>query len=164
MSAQDEFYVGYLPEAPAGLARWIRWRVIALIGIGIGIGVAFSAAQSDPGPARYEFGEVRSFEGDLRLHPVPHLELARPGTTSGAAGQSRYLLSVFGKCGAGPVVAAYGDRRVRLKGSLVHRAGSSMIELADGAAIEDLGPASDQAAEVDLGIATLRGEIVDTKC
>ena len=164
MSSQDDFYIGYLPEAPQGLARWIRARVIAVVLVVLGVGVALTAAQSDPGPARYEFGVVRTFEGDLRLDPVPHLELTRPGTTAAGAGRSRYLLTVFGKCGAESVVRGHEDRRVRLQGSLVHRAGSSMIEMADGIEIEDLGPASEKQVALDLGIATLSGEIVDSKC
>ena len=164
MSKHDDFYIGYLPEAPSGLARWVRGRVIAVILYALGVGLAFTATQAEPGPSRYEFGVVRPFEGVLRTTPVPHLELERPGETGGVTGQSRYLITVFGKTGADERVAPLAGRRVRVQGSLVHRAGSSMIELADGEEIEDLGAGPAPDPEVSLGTVTLAGEIVDAKC
>ena len=161
--ARDEFYIGYLPQAPPALAAWVRRRVLLVLGLALAAGAALTLGQTDPGSAVYEFGIVRSFEGDLLLEPAPHLVVARPGETEAMPADSRYLLSVFGKTGAGPRLADLGGRRVRLRGSLAHRNGGTMIELADEP-VEDLGPAAPSLAEEDLGRVTLRGEIVDSKC
>ena len=50
MSAQDDFYIGYLPEAPSGLGRWIRTRVIAVLALALGVGLAFTATQAPDAP------------------------------------------------------------------------------------------------------------------
>ena len=79
MSKHDDFYIGYLPEAPSGLARWVRGRVIAVILFALGVGLAFTATQAEPGPSRYEFGVVRPFEGVLRTTPFRTSSWSAPG-------------------------------------------------------------------------------------
>ena len=95
------FYVGYLPQAPAPLARWIRPRVAALFACAAALALALAAAQSPFAAAVFEYGVERELEGVVREHPYPTLVVDRPGDD---AGSSRYLLVGFGKHGAADAV------------------------------------------------------------
>lgn len=164
----DDFYVGYLPQAPTGLASAVRRRVLAVLVLALGAGAALTLGQSDPGHGTFEFGVERTFRGRLMLEPAPHLLVERPGTTSA----STYLLTVFGKRSAGPALAPFGGRLVELSGQLVHRGAATMIEVDPTSVVaeeEDLTPPYTTTSlrpslPREAGPVTLRGEIVDAKC
>jgi hypothetical protein len=154
----DEFYVGYLPAAPARLGRWLRPRVLGLWFAGLALAMALAVAQAPFARATFEFGELTTLTGTLFEGPVPHLEVERPG-----GGRSSYLLVSFGKHGAAQAVRGHDGKSVEITGSLVHRDGRTMIELApDG--LRELGQGNGSSAAWDGVERTLRGEIVDSKC
>lgn len=159
---QDEFYVGYLPKAPAGIARRTRFFVIAALVLGLGAGLALIASHGPFGPGVFEFGNERSFEGVVRLAPYPTLELARPGAAD--ASTSAYLLVAPGKFGANEIVEGFAGQRVALEGTLVYRDEQTMIEVVPDS-VRALGGEAPAPPPVErLGRLTLRGEIVDSKC
>jgi hypothetical protein len=75
----------------------------------------------------------------------------------------RYLLAAKGKRGADSQVATYVGKKVRLRGTLIHRDDQKMIALS-GDSIAALGDAQPQGAPKTLGEFDLVGEIVDSKC
>ncbi len=156
----DDFYVGYLPAAPANLARRTRLIVIAMIASALGLAVLLVLSQSGFGHGVFEYGTERDFKGVVEAAPYPVLAIDRPGD-----GRSRYLLSSFGKHGALPLVQDFVGAVVKLRGTLVYRDGLTMIEVVDGSVIpvDASGPPAD-TLERDLGPITLSGEIVDSKC
>lgn len=170
--SDSELYVGYQPQAPTRLARFYRRLVPVLLAAMPALGALLAASQGPFDPGVFELGRERSFSGTVREHPYPMLVVARPGATEGAeAGVSRYYLVAPGKHGASRQVAEWDGRRVRLEGSLIYRGGQTMIEVAAGsvrASVEAAGPATlageTSMAGEDLGVHTLRGEIVDSKC
>jgi len=114
-------------------------------------------------PGVFEFGVVRSFEGLIQEGPYPMLLVERPGD-SGDAAVSDFFLVRVGKHGAADEVAGLDGRQVRLEGSLIYREGKTMIEVVGGS-VEPLGdPTRRPRGSEDLGIQTLSGEIVDSKC
>jgi len=157
-----EFYIGYLPDAPAQLARSTRGYVRRLIALGLVVAALTTLLQGSFSRAVFEFGVVRRFEGWLTQTPYPSLLVARPG-----GGHSRYLLTRFGKWGIESQSAPFATQYVRLEGSLIYRDDQTMIEVADGtlevAQTPSPAPALERWSE-DLGDATLVGEIVDSKC
>lgn len=160
----DEFYIGYLPKAPSGLARTIKRTVAALILGVIGLAAILVVAQNPFASSVFEFGVDRSFEGTIQLHPYPSLLVGRPGTTEQNASFSRYLLVAPGKHGADQLVAPFEGQRVKLEGQLIYRDANAMIEVLPGSilALGEGGHAS--VVPQDLGETTLAGEIIDTKC
>ncbi len=162
MADDGDFYVGYKPDAPASLARFVRGRLLIVLVACVALAAVFSASQRPFAQSNFEFGTVRSFEGWIEAKPYPTLIVERPGT---GAGTSRYLLVVFGKHGAGDAVSGLDGQRVRLDGTLVYRDHRTMIEIADGT-IEQVAGAGPPPSSVieDLGRQTIRGEIVDSKC
>lgn len=166
MAEPDELYVGYLPAAPPALARVVRRRVAALLLAAPVLAAVVVAAFHPFSAAVFEFGTQRTFTGVVRSSPYPTLVVPREGVpTSSASPASRYLLVAPGKLGAERLVAGWEGEWVRLAGTLVHRDGQTMVEVAPGSVegVAAAGVAADGWTE-DLGIRTYEGEIVDSKC
>ncbi|MDG1491991.1 MAG: hypothetical protein P8R43_08865 [Planctomycetota bacterium] len=161
----EAFYIGWQGETAPGLARFVRKRVIAVLMVGLGLAAGIAATQAPYGASRFEFGVERSFEGQIELSPYPLLIVDRPGAErTGVTATSRWLLTVFGKRGADSAVSHLAGHRVRLTGTLIDRDGITMVELLPES-LEDLGEATvADAAPTAVTAATLRGEIVDSKC
>jgi hypothetical protein len=143
-----EFYVGYVPRAPAGVSRTMKRVSVALLLGGALAAVVLLFAQTPFASSRFEFGQYRDFEGVVRAQPVPMLVGARP-----------YLLVAPGKHGFD--AAALDGRRVHVRGSLIERGEDRMIEVLEAG---DREIRAGTAAPRVLGVADLRGEIVDSKC
>ncbi|MEL6343611.1 MAG: hypothetical protein AAFV53_10810 [Myxococcota bacterium] len=165
MSAHDEFYVGYQPNAPEGLGRFLRMLTASLLVVGVLVALAAVGFQQPFGAARFEFGETRTFEGTLLSLPQPMLIVARPGEIQGEASSiSSYYLVNPGKIGAGDAIADLSGQHVTLEGTLIYRDNQTMIEiLPDTVAAAD-GTPLQPSRIVDLGEHTFVGEIVDSKC
>jgi len=160
----DDFYIGYLPEAGPRLASHLRRTSVLLILVILGVGAALVSSMGGFSAAVFEYGIEREFEGVIRTSPAQELIVERPGRSSDAPATSSYLLVAFGKFGAGNEIGELHGHRVRLRGTLIYRDDQTMIEIAPGS-VEDQGPApalADTAEE--LGVQTLAGEIVDSKC
>jgi hypothetical protein len=165
----NDFYVGYLPKAPQTLAGFVR-RIVGGLGLlAVSVALVLVLGQMPFANSAFEFGKLRTCEGTIETRPYPALLVARPGETGpGQIGEeenySRYLLVAPGKHGADDLVAALDGKQVSLQGQLIYREGGTMVELAPGSIkLLNTDPAS-QAAIRDLGVVTLTGEIVDSKC
>ena len=152
----SEFYVGYLPQAPPGLARSVRRIVLGLVAASVLTALVLVFWQARFPASVFEFQQYRDFEGTLREHPYPNLAVApaMPG----------YLLVAPGKHGAAELVAGFDDRAVRLKGSLIYRDGARMLELVPNSVRASGNSPIPAPHAIDLGMTTLSGEIVDSKC
>jgi hypothetical protein len=162
MSARDEFYVGYVDRTPSGLARFVR-RVVIGMGLASAIAAVLLAGLQRPLPSGvFEFGVVRDFEGVLYERPLPLLRTDGP-----AGGSAAFLLAGSGKRGIPDVAQGHHGKRVRFRGSLVHRQGSALIEMNEPDSFEVLGEAGFDTSSTSverLGSAELEGELVDVKC
>jgi hypothetical protein len=163
-SANDGFYVGYLPRAPKRIAAHVRTAVAAVFMIASLVALVLVNGQQRFPSSVFEFGVEREFSGLVRERPYPLLLVPRPGRTADHPAYSSFLLTVFGKLGAERMIEGLNDRSVRLRGSLIHFDGATMVQIAPGS-VEALGrPPSTPPAPVDLGEQTLVGEIIDSKC
>ena len=156
----DEFYVGYQPHAPAGIARWLRVVVGGLLIGAVLVSLGAVLGQSGFPAARYDFGDVRTFEGTITLDPQPMLLVARPGDN---AGTSPYLLVNPGKHGSQESVADLDGQAVSVQGTLIYRGEQTMLEILPES-LAAQGPGSVGGAWTAHGEQTLVGEIVDSKC
>lgn len=155
---EREFYVGYASKTPPQLARFVRKVSTALLAVSATCVVLAATQQAALSDSRFEFGVTRTLEGLVELAPYPLLRTPRPG-----GGASAYLLVAPGKHGADELLAPFAGRGVRLRGSLVHRDGRTMIEVEPGSIAPADVRVETRGAE-PLGRFTLRGEIVDSKC
>lgn len=159
----DDFYIGYKREAPAGLGRFTR-RVAIALAVALPLAAAVAAAVQRPfDGGTFEFGNVRTFEGVLRETPIPHMRLSK---RVGEFAEGRALLLVStGKHGVPAYVAPGFGKAVRFAGTLIYRGSTAMIEMAGADSFEVIADAAPAGAETtDFGEVTLDGELVDTKC
>ena len=147
----DEFYVGYAPQAPRNLGRWIIRISAALVIAGLAVGGMLVLEQPPFATSNFEYGVYRDYTGVLEDWPYPILR-TRDGS---------FLLVAPGKHGLN--AGSISGQQVRLEGSLISRAEGRMLEVKPES-LQVIGPGEDAPAQSDLGTVTLRGEIVDTKC
>lgn len=158
----SDFYVGYLPQAPSILARFVRRAVVGLGLLAVTLALVFALAQHPFANSNFEFGKVRTFEGVIAARPYPELLVTRPGLASQGR-DSQYLLVAPGKHGADSLVATFDGQAVRLQGQLIYRDGSTMLEVTPGSIVPGGGAVANRETR-ELGEITVRGEIVDSKC
>jgi nitrite reductase/ring-hydroxylating ferredoxin subunit/DMSO/TMAO reductase YedYZ heme-binding membrane subunit len=161
VEASDEFYIGYEPRAPRQLGRHIRRVVVGLGFAGLMVCLVLLSSQDPLSPSFFEFDTSREFTGIVEETPLPGLRVSRPNTQA----YSRYLLVSPGKHGAAEVLRGLHGFQTQLRGKLIYREGLTMIEMDPESLRADrsVAPAAADTPE-DLGIRTLRGEIVDSKC
>lgn len=152
-NAEEPFYVGYLPKAPAETAVFIR-KLVVWIAI-VGLLTAGGAAVALPyfGHGEFQFGQAREFRGVLRCQTTPRLEGVRED----------YLLVGYGKNRVAPEICGAAGSEVVLRGTLIRRDGRQLLEVSANPLGESR-RAGDEVPPVRLGRFTLRGEIVDSKC
>lgn len=151
----SEFYVGYLPKAPAALARTLRAVVIALGIVGAAVAGVLVFGQSPFGASTFEYGQYREYEGFLEEWPYPALVTA----------EGRFLLVGAGKFGVAAAAKGMEGSVVRLKGSLIRRASDTALEVLPGSLQVKVAAIPSSIHRIsDLGRVTLMGEIVDSKC
>ena len=163
MSADDEFYVGYLKQAPTRLAGTTRRRVALWLVGALAAAATLAITQRQFGDGRWS-PEEQQFEGWLEAGAVPRLTVLRAGQNGPASFLTHSLVLPF-KHGARSETEPFDGAWVTLAGTLVARDGVRMIEVAPGSIRTNgvpAGPRSD--APVPLGVHTFRGEIVDSKC
>jgi hypothetical protein len=160
----NDFYVGYLPSAPPGIRRRARMTVLFAVLLAIAGAALFAASQRQFANSFFEYGKPTEFAGTLNLQPFPTLVVENPDAAS-AKSEAPYLLVAPGKFGADSLLAGIDGKRVRLRGTLIHRGEEHMIEIEPGSVSTVQGSSVRSGLQVqDLGLVTLSGEIVDTKC
>jgi len=161
---RDEFFIGYDPPLPPHLSRFVRRVVLSGLG-GVVLAAALLAAGHTPlTGGRFEFGRPQSVSGTIVERPYPAL-------IPDSADHERWLLlAAPGKHGADALVQGLSGKRVTLEGTRIERDAFAMLEVtpgsiashqrgADGGMIDALADGTTAPAR-----ATLRGEIVDSKC
>jgi hypothetical protein len=151
----DDFYVGYLPKAPARLGKIVARIAAGVLLAGLIAGGLLIFGQPRFATSKFEYGEYRDYAGVIEEWPYPML------VTDNAS----FLLVAPGKHGLSDTVKGLQGKHVQLKGSLIERTPDRMIEVVPASIV--VGTSSLLATPsraIDLGLVTLRGEIVDTKC
>jgi hypothetical protein len=159
----SDFYIGYLPKAPTGIARVIRRVVLSLLSLAGILAALLVVAQERFSPAVFEWQKERDFHGVIEGRPYPTLLVERPGHTATENRYSRYLLVGVGKHGAAAEADGLDGKSVRLRGKLIYRAENTMIELMPNSLVIEAGSRVDEPPRGEATV-TIRGEIVDSKC
>ncbi|MBI1765303.1 MAG: hypothetical protein HYR56_28140 [Acidobacteria bacterium] len=153
---QDEFYIGYLPRAPRGVAKLLRRVVTALFCGGVLVALVLAFGQQRLPLSVFEFQQYRAYTGVLHATPYPAL-LVQTGNSL-----TQYLLVAPGKHRA--EVGAFDGQIVKLRAALIQRDGTQMLELAPDSLTVTAAASLPLPAKTELGTFTLVGEIVDSKC
>ena len=155
----DEFYIGYEPQMPDGLARRVRRVTLGVLAIALMMPAVLVYSEDRFAAAVFEYGRVRSFSGQIVEFPYPALM----STDTNGALTTHWLVGP-GKRGAADVVRGRDGQRVQLSGTLIYRDRDSMIEVVPDSLV---GIGSGERALEPLqsgGVVNVIGEIVDSKC
>jgi hypothetical protein len=155
---RDDFYVGYFP-LPAGHKRFLKIAVPGFLAVAVAAAVLVAAGQKDPGGGVWEIDKEITLEGVVTIDPYAMLH-------SSEAGAPRTVILVSeGKFGAAERLAAFAGKTAKIRGTLLHRSGRTMLEIADAAdAVNPSDMSAAAPAPVALGNKTLTGEVIDPKC
>ena len=159
-----EFYIGYQKEMPPGIAAFLKKRIMQLLIMVAVMAVILVAVQQPFARATFEFGVVKTFSGIIHEFPYPTLTLDQPAGDRQDVVRSRYFLVAPGKHGAQSLMSGYDGQNVRLQGTLIYRDDQTMIEIKPGTISHIKNGERLLGASASLGVFTLRGEIVDSKC
>jgi hypothetical protein len=152
----EPFYIGYQPQAPVGLRRWLRVVIVTLLALAVSAALLLAFGFQRLPLSVFEFGQEREYVGVIRAQPYPSLLVMRKGKLD------QYLLVGSGKHAA--EVSGYVGQTVKLRGALITRDGLRMLEI-NSSTIERLNQSSAVAVPNEsLGRFTFVGEIVDSKC
>jgi hypothetical protein len=151
-SNDDGFYVGYVPRASSRVRRFIKPVAIALCVLAVTFAVILAACQRAFPDARFEFGSFTRFEGRVMAAPYPALL-----TADGA-----WWLVAPGKFGFD--ASAWAGRTVRLEGERIFRGQDRMIQVHAGSVAPAPLSGVPFTAWQPVGVVSLAGEIVDSKC
>lgn len=146
----DEFYVGYRPQAPSRLKRFLNPIVVSGIVAASAVAAVVAVSQARFDPSSFEYGVTQDFAGVATRDPVPVLF-----TQTGAHllfGQGKHAFS--GDLPAGVVV--------RLRGSILSHGEYTGIEVQELSGRE--AGAQELPHRIPLGAVAVTGEIVDSKC
>jgi hypothetical protein len=170
---QDDFYIGWRPEAPGTFAKFVRKYLYALILMVIVIGIALAILQKKFSTATFEFGKLTTVKGSYSAFPVPHLSVVN--------NQDRIMIPLvgYGKSGAEGIMyqleqeigQPLENKEITLRGQLMYGDGKVIMQVDKkenplvGISKEEKGRSSVNKASVkELGNLSFIGEIVDSKC
>lgn len=175
-STANEFYIGWLPAAPDGIATHIR-KVVIVLAILVVVGATvLSLLQRKFSTAKFEFGQLTAIKGIYYQFPVPSLKVV---SSRNAFGQSTYItipLVGYGKFGAEGLISelekerkmSLNEKLVTFKGTLLYSDGKTLMQIDknDSPLVAIADPDKrDLAPEIQqLGTMQLNGEILDPKC
>ncbi len=168
----DEFFVGYLPEAPATTMAILK-RVILVVGIGIvTLGFLLALNEREFSSANFDYGKYTTLKGFVFKSPVPHIKIASGVDSLGGTKYKTLLLVGVGKMGADKSVASFEDslgqldgKFVKLTGELIYGDGKSLFQISSNHVPEIIAFGGSAISTIKkLGIVLVRGEIIDPKC
>ena len=171
---RDAFFIGWQPT-PKKYARFLRPIIVALLLITGGVAAVVAYLQHDPGTGHWDTDTVRTFDGIVYTRPYAMIRV--PGDKPVDPPRTMLLVE-DGKFGALPRVEEFVHGKadgvaVHVTGTILHRDGRWMLELAEGergmrrlTAEEEtkLPPLGWPAPEVLAEHVSLKGEIIDPKC
>ncbi len=171
----DEFYVGYMSEAPTRTASVIRKTLAYLGALVVSIGAILVWSQKKFAPSEFEYGITTTVDGYLFVEPVPHLAVPLGTSPDGSQLYENILLVGSGKAGAKDVIAAIAHTtnkilvgsRVRLAGYLIYGDGKTILQVTaeDNEKVEvSSGMVPSPHTGISQGNLTVTGEVVDPKC
>jgi hypothetical protein len=173
-AGRDEFFIGWLPP-PRVHARFLRPVIVIVLAVAGGTAATVAFLQRDPGAGHWDVDNPRTFDGIAYTRPYAMIRV--PGENPGEPPRTMLLVE-DSKFGALPrvdqiVQGRAEGRAVRVSGTILHRDGRWMLELADGEEgmrpltkeeEQGLPPLDWPAPQLLAEQVTLKGEIIDPKC
>ncbi len=169
----NEFYIGWQPEAPDGISQRVRqfiWAVLAIVPM---VGALLVLNQVGFADSTFEFGLPTELEGVLVKQPAPFLRVHRGKDLNGEAVYQNILLVGKGKHGVSDLLAnmekhpsmSLEGAKIRINGYLIYHDGKTLMEVEDIMGILNEGTGIAEATPLkQVGGGVFVGEITDPKC
>lgn len=168
----DEFFVGYLPEAPLKTMTVLNRVTLALGMCIVTLALILALHEREFSSANFEFGKFTTLEGFVFKSPIPHIRIATGVDSLGNTNYKTLLLVGFGKTGADKELSMFEDKLgtlegkgVKLTGELIYGDGKSLFQISSNHLPEIKSLAGSAPLPIEkLGVVSVQGEIVDPKC
>jgi hypothetical protein len=177
MTDKNDFYIGWMPEAPHSFAKQVRKTLIALAVLVLFTGIILALQQRKFSTAHFEFGQLTSVTGIYQSFPVPSIKVTTVADLSGKKTIQTIPLTGYGKFGAEGAIAdlekekniVFDKKLVTFRGTLLYNDGKTLLQIDkhDNPLVNiGLPPSSldTQHAVTELGTVDLTGEVLDPKC
>ncbi len=175
-SANTEFYIGWMGNAPKTFAAFIKNYVLFLLPVVVAVGVLLAVSQKKFGKGNFEFGTLTEVKGVYSNMPVPNIKVSAGKDIWGNSDYITIPLVGYGKFGADGIIeeiekqknTLLDDKLITLKGTLLYNDGKIIMQV-DGndMPVTNIGvndPAIIKVTGKDLGNIMIKGEIIDPKC
>jgi hypothetical protein len=175
MSDKD-FYIGWMPAAPASFAKHTKRVVLLMLLIFITIAIVLGLLQKKFSNAVFEFGKLTELKGVYLDEPVPSIKVVR---TKNPFDKDKYItipLVCYGKAGAVQLIreleaartTSFDKREIVLRGTLLYNDGKTLLQIdKQENPLISIGPGAGKEilpVQELIGTITLKGEVVDPKC
>jgi len=174
---QNDFYIGWMARAPGNVALFIRQYLRLLIPLLLLLGLGLAGLQKKASTGNFEYGQPTRITGVFHMHPTPYLRIF-DGVDIGRAPLFQLIPLVgYGKSGAEGILhdleqktqTSFEGRLVTLSGTLIYNDGKTILQIGeDDSTLRSIKMPTDFDSKniqpVDLGSATVTGEIADPKC
>ena len=170
------FYIGWMPNAPSGLAKHLRKTIVILLPFVLLVAGMLALIQKKFGTGNFEFGILTEVKGVYFSAPFPGIKVINGKDIFGNISYVTIPLIGYGKFGAESALAAIekekkislNGKQVTMKGTLLYNDGKLLMQIdANDHFLSVLGSEADSSLRPiaqDLGIQTISGEIIDPKC
>ena len=166
---QQDFYIGWMSKAPKSFVKHVKRVLLILFPVALIVAYLLSTSQKKFSTANFEFGKLTEIKGIYYNNPVPLLKVFNKNNLS-----ISIPLVGYGKHGAETAImelekekgVSLNGKEVTLKGTLIYGDGKTLLQVdKNDNPIVNIGAESTvQLQQKDLGIQTIRGEIIDPKC
>lgn len=175
--ANNEFYIGWMGNAPKSFVVVIKRYVLLLMPIVIILAVVIALLQKKFASGNFEFGTLTDVKGVYFKSPVPNLKVVNGKDILGNLSYITIPLIGYGKFGADGIMndiekekhVSLDSKMITLKGTLLYNDGKILMQVDGGDnPINNIKEAATDTNKLvqhkDLGSITVKGEIVDPKC
>jgi len=172
----DEFYIGWMGNAPRSFTSTIKKYLLVLFPIVIVLGVMLALSQKKFGTGNFEFGTLTEVKGIYSNAPIPNLKVVNGKDIWGNENYITVPLIGYGKHGADGIIAdlekekntSLQGKEVTLKGTLLYNDGKLLMQIDENdKPLSNVAENknSEAAPKIkELGALDVKGEIVDPKC
>jgi len=175
--ANNEFYIGWMGNAPKSFVVVIKRYVLLLMPIVFILAVVIALSQKKFASGNFEFGTLTDVKGVYFKSPVPNLKVVNGKDILGNLSYITIPLIGYGKFGADGIMndiekekhVSLDSKMITLKGTLLYNDGKILMQVGGGDnPINNIKEAATDTNKLvqhkDLGSITVKGEIVDPKC
>jgi len=175
--SDNEFYIGWMPQAPDTFARHVKKVVLVLIILVISVGVILAVSQKQFDTGNFEFGTLTEVKGIYSKTPVPNLKIVSGKDIWGNYNYITAVLVGYGKHGADGIITdleeenktSLDKKEITVRGTLLYNDGKLILQISGSdkplAHIGGSVTSTDIIPHTkELGIQNVKGEIIDPKC